>query len=372
MAGVLFLDTDDSHPVRAAFRRQVEIDDLRILLLQQRHKDLIQRNAKDGRLIRRLAGVSTVVNRVFTHRDAVDRKNREFCLLVVVTGVVAIRAFERHFIGMNHPFQHNFGRGRHLQGRADALDQFGLAAAQQAGKLVFGERIRYRRHRTENGRRIAAEHDRHRERLAGIGQLVIAKIQRPAAMRQPAHDQLVRAQHLLAINTEILPSLVRPLGNDQAPGNQRRDVARPAMLDRQARQIDVLAFPNDVLTGRARYGFRRHVEHLLQNRQLVPGVLQAFRRLRLLEVGEQFTNFTQRLHRLLAHTERHPLRRTEQVGEHRNRVASLARFGLLEQNGRPFGAQHAVADFGHFEVRIYFETDALQFAGLFQLRHEVA
>jgi hypothetical protein len=53
-------------------------------------------------------------------------------------------------------------------------------------------------------------------------------------------------------------------------------------------------------------------------------------------------------------------------------VTSLAGFGLLEQDGRAFGAQHAVADFGHFEVRIDLDTDALQFAGLFQLRHEVA
>jgi hypothetical protein len=45
---------------------------------------------------------------------------------------------------------------------------------------------------------------------------------------------------------------------------------------------------------------------------------------------------------------------------------------LLEQDGRPFGAQHAVANFGHFKVRIDLDTDAFQFAGLFQLRHEVA
>ena len=45
---------------------------------------------------------------------------------------------------------------------------------------------------------------------------------------------------------------------------------------------------------------------------------------------------------------------------------------LLEQDGRPFGAQHAVADFGHFEARIDLDADALQLAGSFQLRHEVA
>jgi hypothetical protein len=109
---------------------------------------------------------------------------------------------------MDHAFQHDLGRGRHLQRRAQALRQLGLAAAQQAGKLVFGQRIGHRRHGAEDGRRIAAEHHRHRERLAGVGQLVLAKIQRPAAMGQPAHDHLVRPEHLLAVDAEVLPVLV--------------------------------------------------------------------------------------------------------------------------------------------------------------------
>jgi hypothetical protein len=46
--------------------------------------------------------------------------------------------------------------------------------------------------------------------------------------------------------------------------------------------------------------------------------------------------------------------------------------GLLEQQRRAAGAQHAVADFGHFEAGIDLDADALQFAGLFQLRDEVA
>ena len=248
------------------------------------------------------------------------------------------------------------------------MHQLGLATAQQAGELVFGQRIRHRRHGAEDGRRIAAEDDGDREGLARIGQLVIAKIQRPAAMRQPAHDDLVRPEHLLAVDAEVLPVLVRPLGDDQPPGNQRRDVTRPAVLDRQAGQVDILALPDDFLARRGRHRFRRHVHHLLEDRQLVPGVLQALGRLRLLEVGEQFADFAQRLHRLLAHAERDALRRAEQVGEHGNGMP----LGLLEQDGRPFGAQHAVADFGHFEAGIDLDADTFQFAGLFQLRHEVA
>jgi hypothetical protein len=53
-------------------------------------------------------------------------------------------------------------------------------------------------------------------------------------------------------------------------------------------------------------------------------------------------------------------------------VCRVAGSGLLEQDGRPFGAQHAVADLGHFKAGIDLDTDALQLAGFFQLRHEVA
>jgi hypothetical protein len=48
------------------------------------------------------------------------------------------------------------------------------------------------------------------KRLPGIGQLVLAKIQRAAAMRQPAHDHLVRPDHLLAVDAEVLPFLCGP------------------------------------------------------------------------------------------------------------------------------------------------------------------
>jgi hypothetical protein len=269
---------------------------------------------------------------------------------------------------MDDAFENDFSRRRHLQTRAKAFDQLGLAAAQQAGKLVFGQRIGHRRHGTENGGRVAAENDGDRERLPRVGQLKLAKIQRPAAMRQPAHDHLVRAEHLLAVDAEVLPVLVRTFGDDQAPGDQRRHVTRPAMLNRQLRQINVLALPDDFLTRCGRHRFRRHVHDLFQDRQLVPGILEALRRLGFLQIRQQLADFAQGLHRLLAHAECDALGRTEQVGE--NRDGMSLRF--FKKKGRTFRTQHAVADFSHFEAGIDLDADALQFAGLFQLRHEVA
>jgi hypothetical protein len=166
-------------------------------------------------------------------RDALDGEHRETRLLVVIAGVVAIRPFERALGRIDESFEDDLGRSRHLQVGTQAFHQFGLGAAQQTGKLVFGETVRHRRHRRENRRRIGAQRHRHRKRLARMLQAVLAKIERAAAMRQPAHDHLVRTDHLLAIDAQVLAHLVRPAGHRQSPGDQRRCVARPAELDRQ-------------------------------------------------------------------------------------------------------------------------------------------
>ncbi len=58
-----------------------------------------------------------------------------------------------------------------------------------------------------------------------------------------------------------------------------------------------------------------------------------------------------------------------------NRLASTGivwPFGLLEQHRRPARAQHAVADFGHLQMRIDLDRDALEFADALELGDEVA
>jgi hypothetical protein len=91
------------------------------------------------------------------------------------------------------------------------------------------------------------------------------KIQRAAAVRQPAHDDLVARQHLLAVDAQVLPRLVRPARDDQAPGDERRHVARPAVLHGQARQVHVRAFPHHLLAGGPRaHGVGRHVPQGLE------------------------------------------------------------------------------------------------------------
>jgi hypothetical protein len=126
---------------------------------------------------------------------------------------------------MNHAFEDDFGGGRHLQVVATALHQFGAVAAQQAGEGVFGEAVRHRGHGAENGRGIGAQGHGYRERLARMLLAPLTVIQRAATVAQPTHDDLVAADHLLAIDAEVLAILVRALGDGQAPGDQRGNVA---------------------------------------------------------------------------------------------------------------------------------------------------
>lgn len=62
------------------------------------------------------------------------------------------------------------------------------------------------------------------------------------------HDDLIAVQHLLAVDTRVLPQLVGALGYDQAPSDQRHHIAGPAVLDGQAGKIDTIALPHHRLT----------------------------------------------------------------------------------------------------------------------------
>ena len=197
---------------------------------------------------------------------------------------------------------------------------------------------------------------------------MIAEIQRAAPMRQPAHDDLVRCDHLLAVDAEILARLVRPACDDQSPGDKRRDIAGPAVLDRQFAQVHLVALPHHLLTRRAGQHFGRHGEHLLQHRPFFPRILQAFGRLRFFQVGKQFAHVAQCGGGFFAHAQRHAVRRSEQVGEYRHVVPDH----ILEQQRRPLRAQHAVTDFRHLQMRGNRCADALEFADLLQLCDEVA
>ena len=360
MPRVLLFHGHDGHAVRAAFGRQVKVGDFRELLLQDRYKHFVERHTQNRWLIRWTAGVGAVIDRFDPMGDALDGKHREAVHFVVVTGVVAIRAFRGHLAGVDHAFEDDFGSGRHLQVIAAALHQFGAVAPQQAGKGVLGQAVGHRGNGAKNSRRVCAKGHGHREWLAGVFFAPVAVVQRTATVAQPAHDDLVAANHLLTIDTEILPVLVRAFGHGQAPGNQGRHVARPAMLHRQHGEVYVIPLNDHFLAHRVLDDFRRHGNDLAEDRQLGPRILQTFRRLGLLEERQQLADFPQLADRLGAHAHCHALWRAEQIAEHRNRVASR----VFEQQSRAFGTQRAVADFSHLQDWRNGNLDAFQFSAL--------
>ena len=291
-----------------------------------------------------------MVDRVAAQRDPLDRQHRKALDFVVVPGVVAERAFGGRLItgrivriGPDEPFEHDLGRGRHLQVVRQTPDDLRAAAAQQAGELILRQRVRHWRHRAENGRGIGAERHRDRKRRSWRVQRMVAKIQRTTPHAEPAHDHLVPRNHLLPVDAEVLSLLVRPARDGEAPRDQRAGIARPAGLHRQAREIDVRAFPDDVLARPRRALLGRHVEHLHEHRpRVLPRVLEALWRIGLLQEGQQTANFAQRRTPVVAidtHRARHALRRAEQIAEHRDRAAA----GCVQFNDRPLEQQRGTA-----------------------------
>ena len=61
MAGILLLHGDDGKPVGTAFRRQIEIDNFRKLLLQDWNEHLVQRHSENRRLVRWPASIGAVI-----------------------------------------------------------------------------------------------------------------------------------------------------------------------------------------------------------------------------------------------------------------------------------------------------------------------
>jgi len=124
---------------------------------------------------------------------------------------------------------------------------------------------------------------------------------RTATMGEPAHDGAILAQLLHSINAEIviiLPLIARPFCDDQGPRDQRCRLTGPAALDRQARQIDICAFPDHFLAGRfgkypARNRVGPHLHDGLGQGQEVKRFLQAARWFWLTQKGQKFAYFAQ-------------------------------------------------------------------------------
>ena len=197
---------------------------------------------------------------------------------------------------------------------------------------------------------------------------MVAIVERAAAMGEPTHDDFVRCDDLLAIDTEVLPGFLRAARDNKAPRNEWRRISRPARLNRQARQIDILALPYDLLASRSAHFFRRHCKHLFDNWcKAAHCIGETSWRRRFFKEGKELADLAKRADIVFAHAQRDPQRRAEEVCEHGN-VMTLR---FLEEQRRSAGLQYAVAHFGHLELRVDFNRDALEFTAHFQLGNEI-
>ena len=375
MAGIGLADLHHRHAVAAAFGREVEVGDLRELPLQQRNEQLVEHLRQHGRLVRGAAGVGAVVDRCVAVGDALDREHGKFGLFVVVAGVVAVGAFQGMGIaagvvgvGVDVAFEHDFGVGRHLQGQGHGLCHLGAASAQQARELVFREAVRHGHHGAQQGGGVGPERHGHGERLSRLVQGVVAEVQRAPTVRQPAHDELVAIEHLLAVDAEVLARLVRAARDGEAPGDERGHVAGPAVLDGQAGQVDGVPVEHFLLARRLADGAGRHVPQRPEHVPHAGHVAQALGGGGLPQVAQELAELAHFLQAVHAHGVHDAPRRAEQVGQHRDVMPR--RMG--EQQGRPGVAQDLVAHGGHVEVRRDGLVHAAQRTVVFELGHEVA
>src|SRR5690606_37669364 len=102
------------------------------------------------------------------------------------------------------------------------------------------------------------------ERLARPRGLPCGEIRRAAAVREPAHDDLVAADDLLAVDAEVLPAALGMPRGRQPPRDQRARVAGPAGLDRPRGKIDVVALDPNLLRLPLPGHARRHVHDLFE------------------------------------------------------------------------------------------------------------
>ena len=357
MAGVGLADRDDGDAVGAALRRQPEIDDLGELLLQQRYEHLVQRLAEDRRLVGRAAGEGREVDRLPPHGDGADPERRKALDAVVIAGVVAIGAFVAFLVGHDAALDDDLGLGRHLERHGAAVGERDLLLPQQAGELVFRERIRHRRDRGDHGRRVGADHGGGRKALAPLLRrglrLPACELLRAAAVVQPAHQGAVRPGHLHPVDAEVeavgaLALRRRAAGDDERPGDERRGLAGPAGLHRQAAEVDGVALQHDLLARRAAHRLRFHRQHLARQRDQLQRFAEAAGGLRLAQEGKHLADFAQ-LFRRPSDRLRDPFDGAEQVDQHRHVPASRAVLRPLEQDRRPAFQKRRPVDARHLQ-----------------------
>jgi hypothetical protein len=183
-----------------------------------------------------------------------------------------------------------------------------------------------------------------------------------ATVLEPAHQRLVPADDLQAVDAEVVVVLLARAGafrDDQRPGDERRRLAGPAGLDRQAAEIDVGALQHDLLARGDADGLRLHRHDGLHQRQQLQRLAPAAGRLRLLQEGERLADGAQ-LVRLAIHAPGDALDGAEEVDQHGHVVAPSIMHDVLEQHGRAALGEQPGLDLRHLQHRRHRRLDPHQ------------
>ncbi len=279
----------------------------------------------------------------------------------VVPGVVAERPLDADVVTRHGPLEHDLGVCRHLEVDRLAAHQLDRIPAEEAREHELVEVVRKRRAGGVGGDGVEPDRDRDRDSpVLGREQVGAAVL-----VHLPVHEGRAPVDDLHAIHADVADSRVRVLRDDRGERDERRGIARPAALDRQQPEVDVVALEDDLLARALRDRLRHGVGDRLELEQALHLLHDPLRRLHVEHVAELGRRVVELLD---AESEAHAPLAAELVDQER----ILRPFRVLEQERRPARLDDAVDDLGDLEVGVDLGGDAPKLALALEERDPLA
>ena len=219
--------------------------------------------------------------------------------------------------------------------------------------------LRQRRARGVGGDRVEPERDGDLE-LAVREEVVRA----PVLVNLPVHRGGAAVEHLQPVNADVARAVARVLRDHRGERDERRRVSRPAGLDREPAEIDLVTGEHDLLHRAAADALRLRIGDRLELAQAANLLGEPLRRLHLEHVAEPPPRLVQALD---PERETHPPLGPELVDQQR-----MAGLRVLEEQRGPAGLDDAIRDLGDLEVRVDLGRDADELALALEKRDPVA
>ena len=360
LAGEAFADRDDHAVVERARDGQVVVDDLRHAHPDRGQEDPLGRLAEPGVLGRRLADHDRRVDRVRAHRHRRHVEDRELLRMRVVASVVAERALEREVSLLDVALEHDLGVCGHLHAHRLPGNELDRLALEEAGEHELVDVLGQGRRGGVGAHGVEPEGDGDLE--PPVRRQVVHA---PVLVQLPVHRRRAPVELLHPVHAHVARPRLRVVRDHGRKRDERRGIARPAVLDREQAEIDVVAGEDDFVMSGARDRLRPRVRDRLQLLEAAHLVDEAFRGLHL-EHGAQLCGRVVEV--VDAEREAHAPLGAELVDQERVRRAGQ----VLEEERRSARAHGAVDDLRHLEVRVDLRGDADELAFALQERDPLA